>query len=100
MIHVPSNAESPADQPLPPPDRDGGPVTEFPDVADLSYEDARDELIAIVAQLEAGEAGLEQSMTLWRRGEALATHCSTWLDDAEAALRTDRVDDAAPPPPA
>jgi exodeoxyribonuclease VII small subunit len=59
---------------------------EFPDIADLSYEQARDELVTIVAQLEGGQAGLEESMRLWRRGEALAAHCSTWLDDAEAAL--------------
>jgi Exonuclease VII small subunit. len=25
-------------------------------------------------------------MGLWQRGEALATHCSTWLDGAEAKL--------------
>jgi exodeoxyribonuclease VII small subunit len=59
---------------------------EFADVAALSYEEARDELIAIVAQLEGGQAGLEESMRLWQRGEALAAHCSTWLDGAEAAL--------------
>jgi exodeoxyribonuclease VII small subunit len=59
---------------------------EFADIADLSYEQARDELIAVVAQLEGGQVGLEESMRLWRRGEALATHCSAWLDDAEAAL--------------
>ena len=59
---------------------------EFPDVAELSYEDARDELISIVAQLEGGQSGLEESMRLWRRGEALAAHCSTWLDGAESAL--------------
>jgi exodeoxyribonuclease VII small subunit len=62
------------------------PADEFPDIADLSYEAARDELIGIVAQLEGGQAGLEESMRLWRRGEALAAHCSTWLDDAEATL--------------
>jgi exodeoxyribonuclease VII small subunit len=62
---------------------------EFPDVADLSYEAARDELIGIVAQLEGGQVGLEESMRLWRRGEALAAHCSTWLDDAEASLTGD-----------
>jgi exodeoxyribonuclease VII small subunit len=56
------------------------------DVAGLSYEAARDELIGIVAQLEGGQAGLEESMRLWQRGEALAAHCSTWLDGAEAAL--------------
>ncbi|EAQ6027817.1 exodeoxyribonuclease VII small subunit [Salmonella enterica] len=62
---------------------------EFADVAELSYEQARDELIDIVAQLEGGQVGLEESMRLWKRGEALAAHCSTWLDGAEAALTQD-----------
>ncbi len=56
------------------------------DIKDLTYEQARDELISIVAQLEGGQIGLEDSMTLWQRGEALATHCGTWLDGAEAKL--------------
>ena len=59
------------------------------DVAELSYEQARDELIGVVAQLEGGQLGLEESMRLWQRGEALAAHCSTWLDGAEAALTQD-----------
>ncbi len=59
------------------------------DVAALSYEAARDELIGVVAQLEGGQLGLEESMRLWQRGEALAAHCSTWLDGAEAALTQD-----------
>jgi len=63
-------------------------ITEFPDIAELSYEHARDELISIVAQLEGGQIGLETSMTLWQRGEALAAHCGTWLDGAEAELTT------------
>jgi exodeoxyribonuclease VII small subunit len=69
----------------------GDPATEdeFADIAELSYEQARDELVTIVAQLESGQAGLEESMTLWRRGEALAAHCSTWLDGAEQALAAD-----------
>jgi exodeoxyribonuclease VII small subunit len=62
---------------------------EFADVRELSYEQARDELIGIVAQLEGGQLGLEESMRLWRRGEALAAHCGTWLDGAEAALSED-----------
>ena len=63
-------------------------TAEFPDIANLSYEQARDELIAIVAQLEGGQIGLEDSMSLWQRGEALANHCNTWLDGAEAKLTT------------
>jgi exodeoxyribonuclease VII small subunit len=61
----------------------------FEDVAQLSYEQARDELVTIVAQLEGGQLPLEESMRLWQRGEALAAHCSTWLDGAEAALTRD-----------
>lgn len=63
-------------------------TADFPDITNLSYEQARDELISIVAQLEGGQIGLEDSMTLWQRGEALATHCNTWLDGAEAKLTT------------
>ena len=59
------------------------------DVADLGYEEARQELIDLVARLEGGQAGLEESMRLWQRGEALAAHCEAWLDKAEASLSPD-----------
>ena len=61
-------------------------IAKLPDIAELTYEQARDELISIVAQLEGGQVGLETSMALWQRGEALAAHCGTWLDGAEAKL--------------
>jgi len=61
-------------------------AADLPDISDLTYEQARDELISIVARLEGGQIGLEDSMALWERGEALATHCSTRLDGAEAKL--------------
>ncbi|WP_035902745.1 exodeoxyribonuclease VII small subunit [Knoellia subterranea] len=57
------------------------------DVAEMSYEAARDELVDIVARLENGQVGLEDSMGLWQRGEALAAHCAQWLDEAEAKLK-------------
>lgn len=60
--------------------------TAFPDIAAMRYEDAREELIGIVARLEAGQAPLEDSMHLWRRGEALAAHCASWLDGAQAEI--------------
>lgn len=56
-------------------------------VTSLSYEQARDDLAGIVARLESGQVGLEESMRLWERGEALADHCATWLDGAEARLK-------------
>ncbi|MFP7761026.1 exodeoxyribonuclease VII small subunit [Marisediminicola sp. LYQ134] len=56
------------------------------DVADLTYEQARDELVAVVTELEQGSATLEQSLALWERGEALATRCEQWLIGAKARL--------------
>ncbi len=56
------------------------------DVADLGYEEARDELVTIVGRLEAGVGSLEESLALWERGEALAARCQQWLDGARARL--------------
>ncbi|SEJ35022.1 exodeoxyribonuclease VII small subunit [Demequina mangrovi] len=55
-------------------------------VDSLSYEEARDELVAIVARLEAGSATLEDSLGLWERGEALAARCQSLLDGAYARI--------------
>lgn len=56
------------------------------DIAALSYEEARDELVRVVAELEQGAATLEQSLALWERGEALAKRCEEWLIGAKARL--------------
>lgn len=56
------------------------------DIVGLSYEQAREELVAVVSQLEAGGASLEQSLALWERGEALAARCEAWLEGARARL--------------
>lgn len=54
--------------------------------ADLTYEEARDELVSVVQRLEAGGAGLEESLALWERGEALAAVCQRRLDGARERL--------------
>ena len=51
-----------------------------------TFEQARDELTDVVRRLEAGGTSLEESLTLWERGEALATICQEWLDSARARL--------------
>jgi exodeoxyribonuclease VII small subunit len=56
------------------------------DLAALGYEQAREELVATVQKLEAGGLSLEESLTLWERGEALAAHCQAKLDGARARL--------------
>lgn len=66
------------------------------DVADLGYEEARQELVELVARLEGGQAGLEESMRLWQQGEALAAHCEAWLDKAEASLASGEQSEGDP----
>jgi exodeoxyribonuclease VII small subunit len=63
--------------------------------AELSYEEARAELAHVVERLESGGGTLEESLTLWERGEQLAAICQRWLDGARA-----RLDAANPTPPA
>ncbi|MBK0422657.1 exodeoxyribonuclease VII small subunit [Leucobacter sp. CSA2] len=65
--------------------------TAAPDPSSLSYEEARDELIAVVGRLEQGGATLEESLQLWERGEALAARCEEWLLGARRRLEAART---------
>lgn len=58
----------------------------LPDVQELSFEQARDELVRVVSELEQGASTLEQSLALWERGEALAARCEEWLLGAKRRL--------------
>jgi exodeoxyribonuclease VII small subunit len=53
---------------------------------EMSYEQARAELAAVVERLEAGGTTLEESLALWERGERLAEICDGWLDGARERL--------------
>jgi exodeoxyribonuclease VII small subunit len=68
------------------------------------YEEARDELAAVVTRLEAGGLSLEDSLALWERGEALARLCERYLAGArervEAVLHEAGADDEAEAGPA
>ena len=63
----------------------------------ISYEAARDELLDVVRQLEAGGLPLETSLTLWERGEQLAVLCQSWLDGAKQRLAAKRPGGTAAP---
>ena len=52
----------------------------------LSFEEARRELERIVAQLETGQAGLEDAVALWERGEELYRLCLGKLDAAQGKV--------------
>ena len=56
-------------------------------VEELSYEQAMAQLEAIVAALESGERPLDHVLELYERGQALAQHCSTLLDQAESKVK-------------
>ncbi len=64
--------------------------------SELSYEQARAELGTVVGRLEAGGLSLEESLTLWERGEHLAQLCQQHLDGAQRRLDAalERSDDA------
>ncbi len=59
----------------------------------LSYEQAREELVEVVRRLESGGTNLEDSLALWERGEHLARVCQSWLDGARKRLDAALGDD-------
>jgi exodeoxyribonuclease VII small subunit len=66
-------------------------IPQGPDLSALSYEEARDELVRVVNELEQGSSSLEESLALWERGEALAKRCEEWLVGAKARLDAARA---------
>lgn len=62
----------------------------LPEVATMTYEQCRAELETIVSALEKGTASLDESVTMWERGEALAARCEEWLTGARARLEAAR----------
>ncbi|MBT3337042.1 MAG: exodeoxyribonuclease VII small subunit [Anaerolineae bacterium] len=53
----------------------------------LSYEEAFAELEAIVATLENEQQTLEESMSLFERGQGLSKRCALLLEEAELKVR-------------
>lgn len=50
------------------------------EIAELSYEQARQALSDVVVKLETGGATLEESLALWALSEKLADRCEEVLD--------------------
>jgi exodeoxyribonuclease VII small subunit len=65
----------------------------------VTYEEAEKELLQIVERLERGEAGLDEALKLWERGEELYRFCTEQLDAAEGKVeelaRNSLQDDAS-----
>jgi exodeoxyribonuclease VII small subunit len=66
-------------------------MTQPPAEPTLTYEQAREELVALVQRLETGGAPLDESLRLWERGEELAAICQQWLDGAKARIEAARA---------
>lgn len=64
-------------------------MTDLPDIAALSFEQALAELEKIVGELESGQAPLEKSIEIYERGAALKAHCEKKLEAAR--LRVEKI---------
>jgi len=61
----------------------------LPDIDDMTFETALEELEAIVARLEQGNFTLEEAMQLFERGQQLTHHCNQQLN--QAVLRVEQL---------
>ncbi len=61
-------------------------MTSPPDVAP-NFEQALDELEALVRRMESGELTLDESVAAYRRGAELARYCQTRLAQAELEIK-------------
>jgi exodeoxyribonuclease VII, small subunit len=67
------------------------------DIASYSFEKAVAELESIVARLERGDVALDESISIYERGELLKKHCETLLSAAENRIEKIRLDRAGKP---
>jgi exodeoxyribonuclease VII small subunit len=56
------------------------------DIAQMTFEDALRALEDVVRKLESGEVPLDDSISLYERGELLRKHCQARLDAAQARI--------------
>ncbi len=58
----------------------------------LKFEAAMERLDAIVAAMESGEIGIEESIAKYEEAMELATHCRQILDRAEQRIQKIQLD--------
>ena len=67
------------------------------EIKKLSFERAIEELESIVKRLEEGKVPLEESVTIYERGEALKRRCEELLRQAEARVEKITLDASGKP---
>ncbi len=65
----------------------------LPDPEKMTFEQATEELEAIIQRIEDGEIGLQESLEQRRRGDELIKRCRAVLDAAELELEQMSLDD-------
>lgn len=65
------------------------PINELP-VNEMNYEQAKQQLIAVIKRMETGNLPLEETLNIWERGEQLAAHCQSILDQARQRINPTR----------
>ncbi len=63
------------------------------DIAELTFEQALEQLDGIVEKLETGNVSLEDSINIYTRGTALKQHCEGKLKDAQAKIEKITLND-------
>jgi exodeoxyribonuclease VII small subunit len=63
----------------------------------ISYEEAFQQLEAVLGRLEKGDLPLEESLSLYEQGAALAALCARKLDEAELRVQQWQPGDTSVP---
>jgi len=61
-------------------------MSKKPQLPPQTFEEALAELEQILAEIEGGQIGLEESLVKYERGNFLITHCRTVLNRAEKQI--------------
>jgi exodeoxyribonuclease VII small subunit len=72
-------------------------MSEPSDIAAMSFEKALEELEQIVGRLESGQAPLDESIEIYKRGSALRAHCEAKLNAAR--LQVEKITKSLDGPP-
>ena len=56
-------------------------------VSEMTYEQAFNELAVIVDAMESQQQPLDDSVKMFKRGQELAQHCASLLDNAELRIK-------------
>ncbi|MEG8099440.1 exodeoxyribonuclease VII small subunit [Candidatus Liberibacter brunswickensis] len=69
-----------------------GDIVNKDDLSHLPFEEAVSELENIIVKLERGDVTLDESISIYERGEALKLHCESLLCSAENRIEQIKLD--------